>query len=76
MHWHAAQQQQLIEELNQAKLKLDSRIIIDKAKGLIMSKHDLDEQQAYSKLRKMAMNKGEKIEQVAKQVIDVFTAFE
>lgn len=71
-----AQQQHMVSELTQAKLKLETRILVDKAKGLIMQKHQLSEDEAYSKLRKMAMDKGAKLEQVAKQVIDVLTAFD
>ena len=49
--------------------RLDNRIVIDKAKGLIMKNRGLDEAQAYEYLRNYAMKKGKKIVDVADMTI-------
>jgi len=63
--------QSLREELQDAKSKLQARKIIDKAKGMLMAKRKMTEEEAYSSLRKMAMDKAQTLEQVCKQVIEV-----
>ena len=65
------QEQKLLTELSDTKLKLADRKTIDRAKGLLMSHHKLSEDQAYQKLRSMAMNKNLKLAEVAQRIIDV-----
>jgi len=57
-------------ELSQAQAQLASRKLVDKAKGILMREQGLDEDQAYQRLRKLAMDRGEAIGQVARRVID------
>lgn len=52
-------------ELDEAKSQLSDRRVIDRAKNLLMQAHGLDENAAYSLLRKTAMNQSRKIVHVA-----------
>lgn len=61
----------LREELASAKTELRDRKVIDRAKGLLMQRQSLTEQEAYDKLRKTAMSKGLKLADVAQRMLDV-----
>lgn len=63
--------QSLRNELKQAKAQLESRKYIDRAKGLLMQQKQISENDAYSTIRKMAMDQGSPIAMVAKNIIDV-----
>tara|TARA_B110000881_G_C18464221_1_gene457840 strand:+ start:326 stop:919 length:594 start_codon:yes stop_codon:yes gene_type:complete len=67
------QHQHLVQELTETKNKLEQRKILDKAKGILMQQKSITEQDAYALIRKMAMDKGEKLEKVAQNIIDVFS---
>jgi len=62
--------QALREELDQAKISLAERKVIERAKGILMLRRKCDEQQAYVLLRKMAMDRNEKVVEVAHSVIN------
>ena len=57
-------------QLAEANLKLSERKVVEKAKGLLMKSRGLDEDAAYSALRKMAMDRKLKLIEVAQRVID------
>jgi len=61
--------QALREALDQAKITLAERKVIERAKGILMLRRKCDEQQAYGLLRKLAMDRNEKIIEVAHQII-------
>jgi response regulator NasT len=61
----------LRRELADARSQLEDRKVIERAKGLLMTKHGLSEQEAYAKLRKAAMDKGLKLADVAQRLLDV-----
>ncbi len=65
------EEQALRQELTRTKNQLEERKIVDKAKGLLMRKKGLDEDQAYKMLRKMAMDKGKTLGAVAENIIEV-----
>ncbi len=65
------QQQILLAELSETRLKLAERKVIDRAKGLLMRSQRLTEDQAYQKLRTMAMNKNLKLGELAQRILDV-----
>ena len=65
------QEQKVLAELNETRHKLAERKLIDRAKGLLMSKQSLSEDQAYQKLRTMAMNKNLKLAEVAQRILDM-----
>ncbi len=48
--------QKLLKDLNDAKSKLADRKDIDRAKALLMQLHNIDEEDAYKRLRKHAMS--------------------
>jgi response regulator NasT len=58
-------------ELADARTQLSERKTIDRAKGLLMNRHGMSEEDAYSRLRKTAMDKGLKLADVAQRIIDV-----
>ncbi len=60
--------QLLRNELEQTRMQLSDRKLIDKAKGLLMKK-GMDEEQAYHRLRKMAMDRNIKIPELARSII-------
>jgi two-component system, response regulator / RNA-binding antiterminator len=64
-------EQSLRQELQTAKSELQDRKTIDRAKGLLMRRQALTEQEAYEKLRKTAMDKGLKLSDVAQRMLDV-----
>ncbi|MES3012065.1 MAG: ANTAR domain-containing protein [Pseudomonadota bacterium] len=61
----------LRQELAEAKSELSGRKVIDRAKGLLMQRQQLTEQQAYDKLRKAAMNQSLKLHEVAQRMLDM-----
>lgn len=58
-------------ELADARLQLSERKVVERAKGILMSRHGLSEEQAYGRLRKTAMDRGLKLADVAQRVVDV-----
>jgi response regulator NasT len=63
--------QKLRHELSDTKAKLAERKTIERAKGLLMERHQLSENDAYQKLRKQAMEKNLKLADLAQRVLDV-----
>jgi response regulator NasT len=59
----------LREELAAAKSQLADRKVIDQAKGLVMKAKSISEEQAYAMMRKVAMNEGKKIADVARSLL-------
>jgi response regulator NasT len=65
------EEQALRKELRLTKSKLQERKIIERAKGIIMEKRHLKEDEAYKALRKLAMDKNQRMAEVAEDVINV-----
>ncbi len=65
------QEQKLLAELEETRHKLAERKVIDRAKGVLMNSQRLSEEQAYQKLRSMAMNKNMKLAEIAQRILDV-----
>jgi len=63
--------QALKDELQQVKDQLEERKVIEKAKGMIMKSQGCDEPAAYKALRNLAMDRSQRIFDVAKNVISV-----
>ncbi|HEY6896327.1 MAG TPA: ANTAR domain-containing protein [Rhodocyclaceae bacterium] len=63
--------QALKKELDETTKKLADRKIIDKAKGILMKARNMDEDAAYKALRKLAMDRGQSLRQVAENVIEM-----
>jgi response regulator NasT len=58
-------------ELADARTQLSDRKVVERAKGILMSRHAMSEEQAYVRLRKTAMDRGMKLAEVAQRVLDV-----
>lgn len=63
--------QALRRELEVTRGKLEERKLVEKAKGLLMRQRGYDEEQAYQALRKLAMDRNQRLVEVARNVIDV-----
>lgn len=61
----------LRRELDEARTSLADRKAVDRAKGILMERRGLSEDDAYKALRKMAMDQGRKIGDAARAVISV-----
>jgi response regulator NasT len=64
-----AQDRALRAQLEDVHLQLSERKVIDRAKGLLMSEIGLSEEQAYRHLRKLAMDRGQRLAEVAERVV-------
>ncbi len=64
-------EQELREELEETRNKLAERKVIERAKGLLMERQQCTEDEAYSKLRRLAMDKNLKLVEVAQRMLDV-----
>ncbi|MGB9991508.1 ANTAR domain-containing response regulator [Massilia sp. SM-13] len=64
-------EQKLLDELSDTKSKLAERKVIERAKGLLMQRQGVSEEQAFQKLRGMAMSKNLKLSEVAQRILDV-----
>ena len=56
-------------ELDHAKTRLADQRDIERAKGLLMKRRSIDEAAAYGLLRKMAMNRKQRIGELARTVL-------
>ncbi len=63
--------QALKDELHQVKSTLEERKITERAKGLLMKRRGMTEQEAYAALRKLAMDQNLKLSAVARRVLDM-----
>jgi uroporphyrinogen-III synthase len=59
----------LQEKLGFLEEKLEERKIIEKAKGILMKKENLTEEEAYKKIQKEAMKKRKRLKEIAEAVI-------
>jgi two-component system, response regulator / RNA-binding antiterminator len=65
-----AREQALRAELVQARSELNDRKVIDQAKRILMRLHGLEEEVAYGRLRKTAMDQKMKMADLAQKLID------
>lgn len=61
--------QRMRTELEATKRALQERKVIDRAKGILMKAHKIDEDAAYALLRKTAMAQGRKLADVAEALV-------
>jgi two-component system, response regulator / RNA-binding antiterminator len=61
--------QALREELALARQDLEERKLVDRAKALLMQRHRLSEPEAYRRLRRLAMDRGQKLVAVAAEIV-------
>ena len=60
-------------KIDELEHKLEDRKLIDKAKGLLMEKFNLTEDQAYKQMRQKAMNMSKPVSQIAKSIVGMLT---
>lgn len=63
--------QALKNELRQVRSTLEERKVIERAKGVLMEKRQISEEEAYGSLRKTAMNRKMKLAEVAQRVVEM-----
>ncbi len=68
--------QTLRQELETTRVKLAERKAIEKAKGLLMQRKGLTEEQAYQTLRKLAMDRNQRLFEVCRTLISVMELLE
>jgi response regulator NasT len=59
------------QELTEVRTKLDDRKHIDKAKGLLMNRRNLSEKDAYRLIQTMAMERNQRMAEVARNVLSM-----
>jgi response regulator NasT len=64
------QDRQLRGQLESAQALLSERKLVERAKGILMEAVGLSEEQAYAHLRKLAMDRGQRLAQVAERVVE------
>jgi response regulator NasT len=64
------QDRALHAQLQSAQAQLSERKGIERAKGILMRELGLSEEQAYAHLRKLAMDRGQRLSQVAERVVE------
>ena len=60
----------LRRELAEARTQLADRKLVDRAKGLLMQRHQIGEPDAYARIRRAAMDKGLKMADIAQRIVD------
>lgn len=64
------QDKALRDQLEDAQTQLSARKTIERAKGILMEQAGLTEEAAHRQLRKLAMDRGQKLAEVAERIID------
>jgi len=70
-HLRIKEIEQLNKNIDLLELRLSDRKYIEKAKGLLMSSYKMNEDDAYNALRKMAMDTGNKLGEVSRNLISM-----
>jgi len=63
------QEQALREEVTNLEDRLETRRLVDQAKGILMREHELDEAEAYRRIQVQSMNTRKTMRQVAEAII-------
>lgn len=66
---------ELRDELRKSQENLAARKTIERAKGLLMTKSGLSEQEVYDSMRRMAMTQGKTMREVAENILAIFALF-
>ena len=64
-------EERLRDERDDARKALQERTLVDRAKALLMDRQGLSEKEAFTKLRKISMDKGLKMAEVAQRTLDM-----
>ncbi|QXM06525.1 ANTAR domain-containing response regulator [Crassaminicella indica] len=66
---NANELEEVTKKLESTNEKLDARKKIEKAKGILMNKYSINEQEAYVKLRKLSMDKRTSMKEISEIII-------
>lgn len=66
---HNEEIERLKEEVDDLKETLETRKMIERAKGLLMKNHGLSEPEAFRKMQKLAMDKRKSLRQIAEAIL-------
>ncbi|MEN8723195.1 MAG: ANTAR domain-containing protein [Alphaproteobacteria bacterium] len=66
----------LRKDLEKSRADLEARKTIERAKGMLMQKRDMSENDAYAAMRNMAMKQGKTIKDVAENILSVMSLLE
>lgn len=66
----ALEMHQLQDEISALNHKLEVRKLVEKAKGVLMKRYDLDEATAYRRIQKAAMDQRSSIQEVAQAILN------
>ena len=58
-------------ELEEARARLEERKVVERAKGILMKQRQMSEDEAFAALRTLAMQRGIRLGEAARQVIDI-----
>jgi response regulator NasT len=67
---HHREHERLNEKVAQLESALDRRAVIERAKGILMERHSIDERRAFELLRDHARSSGRRVVDVAQSVLD------
>lgn len=62
------QDRALREQLGEAQARLSERKVVERAKGVLMRESGLSEDEAYHHMRRLAMDRGQRLAQVAERI--------
>ena len=65
------QERALRDELRDARDRLAARKVIERAKGVVMREKGIGEDEAFALMRKLAMDRNRRLDEVAQQILDV-----
>ena len=61
---------ELVEKVGQLEGALERRAVIERAKGILMERHSVDEQRAFELLRDHSRGSGRRVLDVARSVVE------
>ena len=64
------EEQRLTEKVDQLESALERRAVIERAKGILMERHSVDEREAFELLRDHARASSRRVVDVAQSVLD------
>ena len=67
--------QSLYKKLSDSRESIKERKVVERAKGILMSRRNVNEDDAYNSLRKLAMEQNKKLFEIAKNVIEMSELF-
>lgn len=69
----ALEMRELRQEVDNLREKMETRKLVERAKGLLMTRFDIPEQVAYRKLQKEAMDKRMSLKEIAEILLETLT---